>query len=440
MRAGATVTGGRLLLACAATCLLTGAANAPADEPVLTMQEAVARFRAHGFDLLLADAAVTDARGNVVAEGALPNPLLTAGGSKSFKYDAQLAGPGASSVGSIATISDRTAIIDTLLVGKRHLRRSVAEEAFEAARFQRVDAERILGLLVRQQFLDVAGAQRSLIVARDAAKTWDRTVELIEARLRAGVVSEADLARARTAALGAAQLVDETLRTLTSAKAELSFLLGDRRDGTHYSVEAALLDEPTAALFANVTLDGLLRQAMESRPDLATQRRRVEAARKQLTLSRRERVPDISLLLEYQEIGTGQIAIQPPTFTFMVELPLPILYWQQGEITSAGAGLRSEEVTLDRISGRVAADVESEWAAWTTANRRLARYREGMLAQAALARDVTFIQYDKGTASLLDFLDAQRTFVAVQGEYVRTAIDYWKAVYALEAAVGAPLQ
>ena len=45
-------------------------------------------------------------------------------------------------------------------------------------------------------------------------------------------------------------------------------------------------------------------------------------------------------------------------------------------------------------------------------------------------------QYQKGAVSLFERLDAERTFVAVQVEYLQTMADFWTARYQLEAAVG----
>ena len=46
----------------------------------------------------------------------------------------------------------------------------------------------------------------------------------------------------------------------------------------------------------------------------------------------------------------------------------------------------------------------------------------------------------RGAASLLEFLDAQRSFILTTVEYLNDLSDYWIAVFQLERAVGTELR
>ena len=72
-------------------------------------------------------------------------------------------------------------------------------------------------------------------------------------------------------------------------------------------------------------------------------------------------------------------------------------------------------------------------------SRQLVQRMEGggLLQNAKTARDITRLQYEKGAASLTDFLDAQRTYIATNVEYFQDLTSYWTAVFQLEQAVGA---
>jgi outer membrane protein, heavy metal efflux system len=61
---------------------------------------------------------------------------------------------------------------------------------------------------------------------------------------------------------------------------------------------------------------------------------------------------------------------------------------------------------------------------------------DGLLDAAKKAFEITSLQYDKGAASLTDYLDAYRTFVATQTEQYADLTNYWTAVYQVEQAVG----
>jgi cobalt-zinc-cadmium efflux system outer membrane protein len=186
--------------------------------------------------------------------------------------------------------------------------------------------------------------------------------------------------------------------------------------------------------------DALLAAAREARPDLAAalrQRERTEAA---LALARRQRFPDVSLSFNYSQQGTTPSATTPPTFTFGVSIPIPLLYRQQGEIRRAEADLASQSIASAKVEAQVATDVESGLADWQAAGSLARRMEGGLLERARRARDLVEIQYRKGAASLLDFLDAQRTYVATSAEYRQDLVAYWTAVFKLEQAVGRSLR
>jgi cobalt-zinc-cadmium efflux system outer membrane protein len=63
-----------------------------------------------------------------------------------------------------------------------------------------------------------------------------------------------------------------------------------------------------------------------------------------------------------------------------------------------------------------------------------------LLDRAATARGLVRIQYEKGAASLLDLLNAERTYTAIRVEYAQGLAGYWTAVASLEQAVAGELR
>jgi outer membrane protein, heavy metal efflux system len=84
--------------------------------------------------------------------------------------------------------------------------------------------------------------------------------------------------------------------------------------------------------------------------------------------------------------------------------------------------------------------VSSGYAAYATSRQLVQRMETGGLLQSArTARDITRIQFEKGAAGLTDLLDAQRTYIATNVEYIQDVTNYWTAVFQLEQAVGMEL-
>ena len=401
---------------------------------VLTMDEALRLFRENGFDLLLAAAQVAAAEADARAAAAVANPQLSGSAGRSFGYDAA-ACPGCSATAWSIGITDPSALSD-LLTGKRGLRIDVARAAVQAAQRSRDEALRFLTLGLRQAMLDGALQQAQLDLAHEVADVAERTWSLDEKRLHAGAISEAELARAEVAALQAQQAVDLADQGSRVARLQIALLLGSPDPESEFTVDPDLLDRPLPAEAAPA--DALAREALDRRPDLLAalaQEARAEAA---LALARRQRIPEVALSAQYQQEGSGQSALQPPTLTVGVQLPVPVFYRQAGEVAKAEADLRAQRTSHLKLRAQVLVEVQSARAAMEANRRLVQRMRSRMLARARRVRDLVQVQYEKGAASLLELLDAQRTWAQTRSDYFKELRDLWLSVFQLDAAIGRP--
>lgn len=426
----------------------TSALEVPSAElpAKLDLDRALSLFRTHGLDLLIADAAVASAEGELTSAGAVPNPSLSVGYGRSVFYGACTDAAGQPStcppIPGLWTVSasDQAALSDGIS-GKRGLRRDVARAALRAAKGGRADAQRVLESQVRQQFVQALVAGEALRVARDVARVSKMMFELTETRFRVGSVSEADLARMDTARLESDQAVDAALGNLQAARFALAFLLGVRGRVPDFEVQGPQFLR--GAAFPNLEGAGreaLLGRAFQARPDLGAARDQVARAEASLRLARRERFPDIALSLSYSQQGTGTNSVTPPTYSLGLSAPLPVFYRQQGEIQSAEADLRAQRLQLARLESSIVNDVETAWSGYVASARQVRRMEGGLLASAHRARELVLVQYQKGAASLLDYLDAQRTYAATSAEYLQDLTSFWTAVFRLEQAVGVELR
>jgi len=399
----------------------------PTQVAVLTREAALQRFRERGFDRVLADVQVEAARADATSAGASPNPTLSGSVGRSFGYDAaQCPGCSAAQVG--VGLSDNAALWD-LVVGKKALRAAVAQASVQAAQHNRDAALRTLTAALLQQFYAAVQAERLLAVAEGARESSARTRALLQRRFAAGASSEVELARAEVQEMEALQARDQAQAQLGASRATLGVLLGESGP-LQETLEARALDlGPLPAL----DVESLAAQAQAERPDVAAAQAQLARASTALSLARRQRIPDVAVSANYAQEGTGQGAIQPPTLTLGVSVPLPLFYQQQGEVARAEADLRGAQVTLARARAQAAADVRAAMAALEAARSRAERRVE---ERARRARDLVQLQWEKGAASQLELLDAQRTLLQVSAEHLQDLTSYWMAVAQLELATG----
>jgi cobalt-zinc-cadmium efflux system outer membrane protein len=208
-----------------------------------------------------------------------------------------------------------------------------------------------------------------------------------------------------------------------------------------YSIPGQLRDASETAL---------LRSAFDSRPDLLGLGYLLQQADANLRLTRRLRFPDITLGVNYAWGGFGGFStngpIQGPAISFGLSLPIPVFHTFEGELFQAQAQYDTASLQRAKTTAQVVSDVGTAFAAFTAAKKRIERMEGprrdggGLLQSARGAYEIVGIQYEKGAASLTDYLDALRTYIATKNEYLGDEAAYWTAVYQLEGAVGKELR
>ena len=417
---------------------------APFEVPAkLSMDDALTTFRAHGFQILIAEAAVMSAEGDEKIAGMVINPALNLSVGRSFNYDptSTAANPcvGCSAQSFGVGISDNAAIEDSLS-GKRGLRLKVAHSALAAAKMSRLDAQRNLEFQVKSAYLQVVLALKSLDFSMEIQKSNQDQLDLNQRRYDKGAINEGDLARMKTQKLESDQVVDTARQTVRQARVALAFLMGVRGHVPEFEVDRDALQYRVPDTLRTSSPDALLRNAFEKRPDLIALGYQRQSAEAQIHLAKREVFPDIALSAQYTQTGTGQNAIQPPTVTIGLSAPLPVFYQQEGEIRKAEAAYNTQSLIQAQTTAQVVSDVEASYAAFSGSKLLVERMEGTELEQAKIARDITQRQFKAGSATLMDFLDAQRVYIATNLEYLQDLTNYWTAVYQLEQAVGTELR
>jgi cobalt-zinc-cadmium efflux system outer membrane protein len=119
-----------------------------------------------------------------------------------------------------------------------------------------------------------------------------------------------------------------------------------------------------------------------------------------------------------------------------VSIPLPIFDRNQGEIARTHFAIRQAQELHAAANGLVLTDVKDAYEGLQTNDRLVQMYRSGTLDVAKRNRDISEYAYRRGAASLLDFLDAERSYRATQITYRQTLAAYLTSLEQLRQAVG----
>lgn len=170
--------------------------------------------------------------------------------------------------------------------------------------------------------------------------------------------------------------------------------------------------------------------AMQNRPDLRAAQEGVTAARSQEALMRANGKKDLGVTFDY----THTAGINSGAFFFNIDLP--IFDRNQGEIARTRFAITQAEEQALESAQQVNTDVVDAYAALHSNDEIIQLYRGGYVDQAKQSRDITEYAYKRGAASLLDFLDAERTYRANQLAYRQALASYMTALEQMRQAVG----
>ena len=138
--------------------------------------------------------------------------------------------------------------------------------------------------------------------------------------------------------------------------------------------------------------------------------------------------------ISYQRIGDDN------TFGVGLSFPLRIFDRNQGEIARTRAETSRVDAVREAVVNEALSEVDTAFSTLLTEREKVVALRDIYLPKAQKARDTVEFAYRRGGASLIDFLDAQRTYRETSLEYLRALGNYATARYQLEAAVGGPLE
>lgn len=397
--------------ACAAATLLqlAAVAGAAAQAPPTLVQVLEIAFRRNP-DIVQARLRVDSAHGERGIARALPNPTYLGIPGNPYQY-------------SVALPID--------LTPERLYRTQAARHGQDATESGRRDVIRQVTFNVRQAFYDLLLADAQRQIALEQRDIFKQLLSADSVRLRAGDIPERDVVRSELEFARGEAALTRADAAVRAARLALQVLMGVADADTGFTVTGELKAAPTLTALA----DSLLPLALANRPDIAAAQEQVDQSRslKALATASLFPVPVVSVVYQHLPFESGL------RYAFGVAVPVPLFYWNGGERERANAGLSAAEVAVQRNRVQIDADVTVALANFQSARVLAARYQAGLLEKAAAALESTRFAYQQGAVSLLELLDAIRTYGDTRSEYYGAVHDYWVAAYALSRAVGADI-
>jgi outer membrane protein, heavy metal efflux system len=308
---------------------------------------------------------------------------------------------------------------------KRQHRLQAAKDQTAVTRSQVADTERSLTFNVASQFINVELAESTLELAMEDLKSFQNTVDVSEARYKAGDIGEDDLLKVKLQKLQFETDVSAARLSRVQGLSDLRQLLGYESIAQDFDVAEAFEYQPVKG-----NLDDFEAKALQSRPDLRAAQQGATAANSLHELQKAIGKRDVTAQISYTHIsGLNNVSL-------FGQIQLPIFDRNQGEIARTGFAVTQAQEQEKFTTGQVMTDVRDAFENLHSNDQVVGLYRSGYLDEAKQSRDITEYAYRRGAASLLDFLDAERTYRATELAYRQTLASFLLALEQLREAVG----
>ena len=308
---------------------------------------------------------------------------------------------------------------------KRQRRLQAAQDQTAVTKAQVADAERTLIFNVGQQFVSVLLAESTLRFAEQDLKSFKQTVDIAQAQLNDGAISEGDYLKIKLQLLQFQTDVSSAKLARVQALVSLRELLGYDAVPANYDVVGDLAYQPVKA-----KLEDLQARALRQRPDYQAAELGITAAQSQILLAKANAKVDVNGTFDLTHVS-GEYAA-----SFFANWALPIFNRNQGEIARTQYALTQAQEMQLSASDTVLSDVSNAYEAVRSNEEVVQLYTSEYLKHAKDSRDISEYAYKRGAASLLDFLDAERTYRATELAYRQALGSYMAAIEQLKQAVG----
>jgi cobalt-zinc-cadmium efflux system outer membrane protein len=308
---------------------------------------------------------------------------------------------------------------------KRQHRLQAAQDATAVTRSQVADNERSLTFNVAQLFTNVELAESTLELAEDDLKGFHNTVDISQARYNAGDISLDDLLKIKIQMLQFQTDVSQARLARVQGLSDLRQLLGYESVPADYDVAGSFDYQPVKG-----NAEDFQAKALQNRPDLRAAQQGIAAANSQYELQKAIGKRDVTGQINYTHVADVNSA------SLFGQIQLPIFDRNQGEIARARYAIDQVQEQEKFTNGQVLTDVRDAYENLHTNDEIVVLYRTGYLDEAQQDRDISQYAYQRGAASLLDYLDAERSYRATQLAYRQALASYLLSLEQLREAVG----
>ena len=364
---------------------------------------------------------ISIAQSDVITAGLRPNPVLN-------NQTLQLLGtehfqPGTNFYNSHNNQSWWQLTKEFQFSGQRKLKQEVANRNVVTAERNYADIERNVLTSAGNKWLDVWFNKINLTLVQEAKDNIDSLLKIQQIRLKNQVISSSELLRTQL-------LLEQYQLQYRNAEQDYNNELQNLKLMIGRTDSISINEKDTAINYiATTRIDSLLQLSLQQRSDVQVVQSSIESAKSNIRLQRSLAKPVPELGVIYNPQNTIQYAGIYGT------IPLPFFNRNQGEIRKSRLQLQQSEQSLSALQQQVQTEVQNAWRSFQLSRETMTKYRNIIEKSETVLQSVKYA-YTRGGTTIIDFLDAQRTWFDTQKMYYEALYNYRKNYLQLLSVTG----
>lgn len=289
---------------------------------------------------------------------------------------------------------------------------------------QKIYNETERGLLqdVAGKWIDVWTAKKQLDILQAAKNNTDSLVSINRLRLKNQVITQTDLSRTELLASQYYLQIKSAEQEYRNELLNLKFFLGVQDD--------VKIDTSDTFVFAlSSGMDSLLQEALANRSDIQTLKLSIDAANSNIKLQKALSYPTPELGAIYNPQN------KIPYVGFYGTIQIPLFSRNQGEIKKSQLIKQQAEQGLATTQQQIQAEIVTAFNSYQTQKANLQNF-DGLLNQSNTILNTVKYAYLRGGTTIIDYLEAQRSWLETRQHYYETLQAYRQSYIQLLYASG----
>ncbi len=298
-----------------------------------------------------------------------------------------------------------------------------AREQFHQVQFDAATTGLSLQMSVVNAYLGLQLANRALEVELKVYENMHQLSDLTEKRFEAGAGPQSDANVARIAYIQEKQNVINDVNNVNAARAALNAQLGHSVDEPIDTAELLVYKQVPLRALADLT-----KQAEKTRPELQSALANLRSLKAVPGLARSAYYPDLIVARDFGSDNTVYAGLSVPIDLGSI----------RGSVKKAEADVKAQQAQVELARQAIDLDVKNSYNNVGAAQKQVATNSdEGLIKLSEADLEQIRQAYVLGARTILDVMNAEVTYRAVQSAYFGAVGNYEMAVYTLQHSIGA---